>query len=397
MNATKLFIPDKLRVGFNNRKDTYNGQLAFVTYYDKAGKLRQAESFERWRDKKIAVKELDNKPTDGFVLNRSGGGSRESSGWNPRNEFIRVYDPRGFEFEISLPNLLFILRETDCSRGKGLHGQFVYAWDRSKLVLLPVDAAEFQQSQQFTGLQGQKISAKSLRPGLVYETRQQERWMFLGRRDCHFMSRVDDPVSVKSPVKKFVFLNMATTRKTWRGDAEMSFHQRLIFRNDPGTIARALTDSEHTDYAATITELENLPVSSPIVRVRLVVPKSPPANVDGSSFWVQLGQDVFECWSPEFGIDSVTNKRDLPIGYISGHCVRLTNRGWQLDTGYSEVKRCFPACGFAPSAICPPWKANRLRVIGNENDRPTPNAAKLMVRLANGREISYDANSFHRP
>jgi hypothetical protein len=41
-------------------------------------------------------------------------------GWNARNEYIRVYDPRDFEFEISVSNLLFILRECNCNKGKGL-------------------------------------------------------------------------------------------------------------------------------------------------------------------------------------------------------------------------------------------------------------------------------------
>jgi hypothetical protein len=35
--------------------------------------------------------------------------------------------PRGFEFEISIPNLLYILQE--CNSTKGLDGEFVYAWD----------------------------------------------------------------------------------------------------------------------------------------------------------------------------------------------------------------------------------------------------------------------------
>jgi hypothetical protein len=51
---------------------------------------------------------------------------------------VRVYDPRNFEFEISVANLLYILEETSSLKGKGLEGEFVYAWEGKELVLLPV-------------------------------------------------------------------------------------------------------------------------------------------------------------------------------------------------------------------------------------------------------------------
>jgi hypothetical protein len=41
-------------------------------------------------------------------------------------QHIVVYDPRGFEFEISIPNLLYILQECTSTKGKGLDGEFVY-------------------------------------------------------------------------------------------------------------------------------------------------------------------------------------------------------------------------------------------------------------------------------
>jgi hypothetical protein len=37
------------------------------------------------------------------------------------------YMTRGFEFEISIPNLLYILQECTSTKGKGLDGEFVYA------------------------------------------------------------------------------------------------------------------------------------------------------------------------------------------------------------------------------------------------------------------------------
>jgi len=49
--------------------------------------------------KKIQPQEFENIPTEGFVLNKKVGDERW--GWNPRKAWVRVYDPRDFEFEIS--------------------------------------------------------------------------------------------------------------------------------------------------------------------------------------------------------------------------------------------------------------------------------------------------------
>ena len=188
MQANQLFVPDKLRVGFVNRDDTYTGQLAYVIYYDKKGKIRKEVSWQNWRNQSIKPLELDNEPMEGFVLNKGVGGTRASYGWNPRNEYIRVYDPRGFEFEISVPNLLFILQQCDCSRGKGIEGKLVYSWDGKELVLLPVESQEYKNSKEYTKLQGKKVSAKDLIKGATYLTKKEEEWIYLGRFAKHTLS-----------------------------------------------------------------------------------------------------------------------------------------------------------------------------------------------------------------
>lgn len=185
MSTEMLFIPDRIKVGYDERNDTYTKKLAYVIYFDKKGVLRKETSWEQWRDKKIEPNEYTNEPTEGFVLNKGVGGTRHSYGWNPRNEYIRVYDPRGFEFEISVANLLFILRECDCSRGKGLQGKFVYSWDKTELVLLPVGSQEYKKSAEYTDLQGKKLKIKDLVLGAAYLTRQNEELIYLGKFDYY--------------------------------------------------------------------------------------------------------------------------------------------------------------------------------------------------------------------
>ena len=123
MNTT-IFLPKTIKVGYQNRSDTYTGRLAYVIYYDQQNKLRKERSWEGWRDNKIEPQEFSNEPTSGFVLNKKVGGY--DTGWNHRQTYTRVYDPRGFEFEITIPNLLYILENANSIKGKGLEGDFIY-------------------------------------------------------------------------------------------------------------------------------------------------------------------------------------------------------------------------------------------------------------------------------
>jgi len=181
MSMEKLFIPKRIRVGAQERSGTYTGKLAYVIYYDNKGKLRKETSWESWRDKKIEPQEFDNVPMDGFVLNKGVGGARESYGYNARNEYIRVYDPRNFEFEISVANLLFILQECNSYKGKGLEGKFVYSWQGTELVLLPAGCEDYKKSSLHTDMQSMGVKVKELFPGAFYTTKKNEDVIYLGK------------------------------------------------------------------------------------------------------------------------------------------------------------------------------------------------------------------------
>ena len=210
MSNTQLFIPKRIKVGYQNRQGTFNGLLSYVIYIDNKGVLRKAGSWESWRDKSIEPNEYDNISTSGFVLNKKAGGTR--SDWNTRATYCRVYDPRGIEIEISIPNLLFILQECDCNKGKGLEGEFVYAWDAKDLVLLPVSSIDYQASLNFTKLQDGKICKKDLVEGCIYENSAQRKLTYIGH--LPFYSWVNAPRSRGSNItskvhkmkKLFVFL-----------------------------------------------------------------------------------------------------------------------------------------------------------------------------------------------
>jgi len=120
-------------------------------------------------DPKIQPLEFENTPTEGFVLNKKAGGHEgSSSSWNVRATYCRVYDPRGFEFEISIPNLLYILENANSIKGKGLDGKFIYGWDEKDLVLIPEQSPEYKEMVNYTELQTLKVSAKDLKVGNIY-------------------------------------------------------------------------------------------------------------------------------------------------------------------------------------------------------------------------------------
>ena len=178
---TSIFIPKRINVGFQNRNGTYTGKLAYVIYYDERGKLRKETSWNSWRDQKIPNEEFDNIPTEGFVLNKKVGDY--STGWDHRHAYCRVYDPRGFEFEITIENLLYILENTSAIKGKGLEGEFIYGWDGKDLILMPTGAPDYKEITKFNEIihNDECIKAKDLIVGATYMTKDNEEWIYMGR------------------------------------------------------------------------------------------------------------------------------------------------------------------------------------------------------------------------
>lgn len=284
---SQLFIPSKIKVGYNERNDTYTKRLAYVIYFDKKGVLRKETSWEGWRDKTIEANEYPNTPTEGFVLNKKAGGY--SSGWNHRATYCRVYDPRGFEFEISIPNLLFILQECDAFKGKGLDGKFVYAWEGKDLVLLPASCQEFKDSFEYTELQGKKVGAKDVVLGCSYKTKKQENWLYLGRFDYYTYgySRVRGNCGYESFSEKMhIFINeTASTEKVEMDEDENGNEIQTIVPakttyvvvkgfND---LAVRLTETPVTNYAELVDDFRKSRFGTKIVGI-----ESKPMKVDFS-------------------------------------------------------------------------------------------------------------------
>lgn len=159
-----LFIPTKIRVGFQKRDDTFTGMLAYLIYFDEKGQLRKESSFNSWRDNNIPYIEFENKPTNGFIFNK---GIKRDGHFGSGRSVIRVHHPDDFEFEISVDNLIGILMNTDVSK-RDIQGECVFAWAGKDLVLLPTNSLEYEAALNFTAKQDLNFCTKDLKIGHTY-------------------------------------------------------------------------------------------------------------------------------------------------------------------------------------------------------------------------------------
>lgn len=179
---SNIFIPKKLKVGYQERSDTFTKRLAYVIYYDERGKLRKERSWEGWRHNKITPDDFDNEPRSGFVFNK---GVQRDRYWGSGRNMIRVWDPRNFEFEISVDNLMGLLMHSDVSK-REIQQECVFAWQGTELLLLPTNSVEYTEAQAHTAKQDMKVSAKELVPGRTYSAKKYDAQLtYLGYREWY--------------------------------------------------------------------------------------------------------------------------------------------------------------------------------------------------------------------
>ena len=265
----KLFIPNKIKVGYQHRLDTYTQKLAYVIYYNTKNKLCKETSWLGWiHDEEVFIHknqvecskyyhgdgdrfrndpdytaypaitpdDFDNIPTEGFVLNKKAGGG--GNGWDHRQMKCRVFDPRGFEFEIAIDNLLFILQVTNSYKGKGLEGNFVYAWAGQDIVLLPCESEDYINSREFTDMKSLKVSAKSLVEGYTYLHKNMDEMVFMGKQDFITWPRWKKQYEVN---KEFVFYDIKNNS---------------FIAVKPTNIAKVTDESIHVDYAEIVDKMQ---------------------------------------------------------------------------------------------------------------------------------------------
>ncbi len=179
-----FYVPEKLKIGFDIRMDQYVNRLGFINYYKPEGDLRFKKTFDAWIDSRVPTEEYDNIPTEGFVLDKSDPNNSWKS-FTTTPDYILVYDPRGFEFEISTQNLLYILNYCEVKAGKLLTGEFVYAWlgqQGNNVQLLPVASPEYKEALDAMNIikNSKNITESDLEIGKIYIHKKDGRLVYLG-------------------------------------------------------------------------------------------------------------------------------------------------------------------------------------------------------------------------
>lgn len=176
-----LFIAPKLKVGYQSRSGTYDGKLSYIIYFDEKGKLRKEASWKTWCEESLGSHEFENVPTKGLMLNKEIVRNAYSFGHYANGRTMaRIYDPRGFEFEITIENFFGICSTHDLIKGE-IVGEFVYAWDGTELVLLPVNSQQYKEAIVFTENKNVKMKSSDLVVGHKYLTKLNKEVTYIGK------------------------------------------------------------------------------------------------------------------------------------------------------------------------------------------------------------------------
>lgn len=122
-------FPKNLIAGFNKRGTT---RLAFISYMDEKNLLRFHKSWMSWKDSKIPDQTFINEPLTGFVINKN---VMRNGHFGGGKEYIRVWHPLGFEFEISTAVFERLINFVDISKGEVLT-PCVLGWEGQKVELI---------------------------------------------------------------------------------------------------------------------------------------------------------------------------------------------------------------------------------------------------------------------
>lgn len=152
-------IPEQYYVGYRKQEDDL--PLGFATPHgtDSAAAKRMA-TVDSWSDNDNTRDIIDNVLVEGFKL----GDSVRRYGWGKGNVLWRIADPRGFELEISSPNLASILACTTIVNG-AIQGRCVWGRDGAVNVLLPEESEPYREAVAMTKIGKSNVKLSEVNNG----------------------------------------------------------------------------------------------------------------------------------------------------------------------------------------------------------------------------------------
>jgi hypothetical protein len=156
----KLF--DKLYVGFQKRNTESGSPLGFLTPWgeDAASKGRMA-TVDKWASSsKLKSIVIDNVPVTGFRISDHA----RRGGWRGGSTVIQIEDPRGFELQITVDNMIQIMNNNICVNGE-IQIPCVWGRDGKENILLPINSEPYENAMENTERLKQTVSMRSVKIG----------------------------------------------------------------------------------------------------------------------------------------------------------------------------------------------------------------------------------------
>ncbi len=187
-------ICEKYFVGFN-RRSTDDSEKFLLAYVAKDSSL---SSFQSWRDKHIAIKEIDNTPKIGWKLF---GSTRRSRDWfGSGRSMIYVVHPdfilaNGLVFEISVDNLLNIVKYCNIENGT-FTTEMIFAHEGKNLILIPTNSELYKEAVDDTNRAAATKTKSVVKPsdliiGDIIEFADKRTALYVGKYDGIQFEHVD--------------------------------------------------------------------------------------------------------------------------------------------------------------------------------------------------------------
>lgn len=172
------FIPTEHYIGYHKAEEG-GTPLAFITPNgtDKAA-LNRIDTVQRWSSGhqgagKDLCKVIDNPAMSGFRI-----ADDIVKRWSTQNVLWRIFDPRGFQLEISSGNMAYILGNGEVKNGE-IIGEMRWCRNGSTNYLLPVTSPEYLTYQENS--MAKRVSTKDLVKGDIILLGGSDQVTYLGR------------------------------------------------------------------------------------------------------------------------------------------------------------------------------------------------------------------------
>jgi hypothetical protein len=254
---SSIKIPTTVYVGFQGRRSQDEVPLGFMTPYEdtKAGQKRR-DTVDNWAkgywgssEKTFNAVTLENKPMIGFKIGRS---IRRSGGWNGSGaSYVRVEDPRGFELEITIENLVMCMADNHIQDGE-IVAECVWGRDGNRNILLPTNSEPYKASLATTEKLSKKLSLRDIKPGDDIQLVTGEIGTFMGTMYPLFVDNYVDlnqeQQEVKNGSKRYMIRFVAGKKFKYEGFAKITF-DKIISTADAALEPLAIEQEVNTALA----------------------------------------------------------------------------------------------------------------------------------------------------